>query len=583
MIMKKLFVFAAIILAAVACTKAEPENNIIENNGQGIPFSARISGNTLTKALADAGSTLTATWAVNEEVALIYNDGTAHKDVMRVESITDGVAFITGSLSGTPADNTDVTVIYPASAANGTTGEIKSNLLKTAQVGTLADIAANYDVRIGTGKLAVGGTATFKSNVTLANQFAIVKFTVKNDGSNIPVKPLVVTINAVDYSISPASATDVLYVALPAIDAKAVSFTATKDAVKYYCSKPSVTFAAGSFYRATLNMSSQLGLPGQFSVSATKKVTFSQGNLQWFYGGNTHKIYEDGNDLINDTYSYNGGVFTFADHQWDICGDNNYGGYRSVDNIAAHIDDYTSTHRIDLFVYASSGKYVGYRYVFHPFFANRDDHWPGASLRYGPDDSDISKTFHDWGYFNAILNGGDKMGMWRTLTKSEWAYLMNERADATSKRGFATVNGVRGIILLPDSWSGADITAVANLVTTDNSDAPAYDYAAAHWGDNTYDESGWAAMEAAGAVFLPAAGTLNPSDCVVRYHNVSNGGAAVSYWTSSYNPDVVPAAEIYKYAYAFDLGTADGKYSNWRFDNSSRAFGRAVRLVRDVE
>ena len=575
--MKKIFAIAAVILAVTACSKEEFDNSFNQNEGKGIPFSAKISGNIITKALADAGTTLTATWAVDEEVALIYNDGTARKDVMTVESIEDGVAFITGTLSGTPADNTDVTVIYPASAADGTTGNILSNLLEDDQVGTLADIAAKYDVRKGTGKLAVGGTATFKNNVTLTNQYAIVKFTVKNGGSNIAVKPLVITINAVDYTITPASATDELYVALPAIDTKAVSFTATKDAVNYYCSKPSITFAAGSFYRVTLNMSSQLGLPGQFSVSSTKKVVFSQGNLQWFYGGNTHKTMEEGVNSVNSGENYTGGVFTFADNQWDICGSNNAGYNRSKGQIASHINDYTNSNRLDLFSYASSGYFCTANYVYQPFFANNDEYW---GKTFGPSLDDMAGTKSDWGVFNAILNGGDTPNMWRTLTQPEWAYLINERADATSKRGLATVAGVRGVILLPDSWtkpgSAPEFVCVTNLVTTDNSDKPTYADASSHWGDNTYDAAGWADMEAAGAVFLPAAGTLDPATNAVKYNNVDDGNAGVSYWTSSYR-------DSREYAHAFDLGTADGKYSNWRFDKSSRPFGRAVRLVRDVK
>lgn len=577
-IMKKVFEIAAIILACVACNKAELDNYPVNYDGEGIPFRAKISA---TKALSEGVSGITATWAVDEEVALVYNDGTPRKDVMHVESVTAGAAVISGVLSGTPADKSDVTVIYPATAADGTTGNVLSNLLESAQVGTLADIASKYDVRKTAAKFQVDGSgASLNGPVSLTNQFAIFKFTVRGtDGSTpIEVNPLVITINAVDYTITPASATDVLYVALPAIDAKAVSFTATDGgSVKYYCSKPSVTFSAGAYYKSTLKMSSQLGLTGQFSVSSTKKVTFSQGNLQWFYGENIHKTAAAAVNSVNSGTHYNGGVFTFADNQWDICGSNNAGYNRSKGQIASHINDYTNSKRIDLFSYASSGYRSAGNYVYQPFFANNDEYW---SYTLGLDEADIAGTNSDWGIFNAILNGGDVPNMWRTLSQPEWAYLINERTDATSKRGFATVAGVRGVILLPDSWtkpgSAPEFVAVTNLVTTDNSDKPTYAYASSHWGDNTYDAAGWADMEAAGAVFLPAAGTLDPANNSVKYYNVGDGNAGVSYWTTSWRTSN-------RYAHAFDLGTADGQYSNWRFDQSSRPFGRAVRLVRDVE
>lgn len=572
--MKKYIAIAAMIFAVAACSKAELDNDFNDNEETGvigIPFSAAISNSATTKALADAGSSLTATWAVNEQVALIYNDGTARKDVMKVSKVEGGVAYITGTITGTPADNTDVIVIYPATAADGTTGNILSDLLKDDQVGTLADIAAKYDVRKGEGKLAIGATATFKSNISLTNQYAIFKFTVRaTDGTTpINVKPLVITINAVDYTITPATATDVLYVALPAISTKAVSFTATDgSSVKHYCSKPSITFSAGNYYQTTLKMSSQLGLPGQFSVGASKKVVFSQGNLQWFYGGNTHKTRVEGGDALLGSNNYNGGIFTFADHQWDICGVNNQGTDRSYSYIASKIGQYTSSNRIDLFAYATSGyRYGGTYYLSRPFAISNGEYW-ASSYTYG--ESNIAGSNCDWGVFNAILNGGDTPNMWRTLTKNEWDYLINTRDDATTKRGFATVNGVRGLIILPDSWSGSDIVYMDSIMTT--TDRPPK---TVNWSDNTYDGAAWTTMEANGALFLPASGQLTEaSGSAVSGHNAADNNAGVSYWSATRGTSSWQA-------YAFDLGY-NGEI-HWRFDNSSRGFARAVRLVRDVE
>ena len=567
--MKKVFEIAAIILAVVACNKAELDNTPANNDGDGIPFRAKISA---TKALSEGVSGITTTWAVDEEVALIYNDGTPRKDVILVESVTAGAAVISGVLSGTPADNSDVTVIYPATAADGTTGNVLPDLLESAQVGTLADIASKYDVRKAAAKFHVDGSgATLNGPVSLTNQFAIFKFTVRGtDGTTvINVNPLVITINAVDYTITPASATDVLYVALPAIDAKAVSFTATDDSsVKYYCSKPSVTFAAGAYYQTTLKMSSQLGLTGQFSVSNTKKVVFSQGNLQWFYGENIHKTRVAGSAVINGSNNYNGGVFVFADHQWDICGTNNGGTDRASGNIESKINDFTTSKRIDLFAYGTSGyKYSSTYYLNRPFTICNGTYW-SSSCAYG--ETDMAGTNSDWGVFNAILNGGDATNMWRTLTKNEWDYLINTRDGATDKRGFATVNGVRGLIILPDTWSGSAITPETNLMSaTDNPPATV------NWAANTYDGADWTTMEANGALFLPASGQVTEATgSAVSGHNVADNNAGVSYWTAT------RGGSSYK-AYAFDLGY--NAEIHWRFDNSSRGFARAVRLVRDVE
>ena len=64
-IMKKIFEIAAIILACVACNKAELDNYPVNYDGEGIPFRAKISA---TKALSEGVSGITATWAVDEEV-----------------------------------------------------------------------------------------------------------------------------------------------------------------------------------------------------------------------------------------------------------------------------------------------------------------------------------------------------------------------------------------------------------------------------------------------------------------------------------------------------------------------------------
>ena len=249
------------LLALAACNKIETNVQPVENN-EGIPFSATISvgNNATTKALAESGSTIVATWAVDETVALIHN---GVKDEMTVSAVNEGVATITGTIAGSPSDGDAVTVIYPASAADGTTGNIKADLLY-AQNGLLTgvgSIAANYDARKGTGTLKVNGTtASLNGNMTLDNQFAIFKFTTKSvpgeGGSlqNTNMTELTVTTGGQNYVITPASATSTLYAALPAVDGQTVSFTATDGSNLYAASKASVSFDAAKYYQSTVKM-----------------------------------------------------------------------------------------------------------------------------------------------------------------------------------------------------------------------------------------------------------------------------------------------------------------------------------------
>ena len=590
MIMKKVFGLAAILLALAACNKIDPvaQSTDQAETQQGIPFKATIT-QTSSKALADAGTTLTATWAVNEKIALVYEisygggSPTKYLVAANVDSVEGGTAIISATLSGVPDDNTPVTLIYPASAVDETTKELKTKLL-VAQNGLLTgenSISEKYDVRTGSGNLAIAGvSATLKNSVSLSNEFAIYKFTL-----NAPASAFRVTVDAVDYVATPVSETDVIYMALPPFSGKAVSFKATESGVDYYFSAPSVSLAAGTYYRSDLSAKLKTNpgrLNGAFSVASGKQVYFSQGNLQWFNGGNTHKTNSDTSPTTTpiDAHNYNGGTFIFADHQWDICGGENEPTARKWGSIGDNIARFTSDKRIDLFMYASSGKYLGRGdYHYKPFAVCNNDYWGGeGGYAFGPLTADMAGTDSDWGVFNAILNGSDETGQWRTLTQPEWYYLINTRDNATNLRGAATVNGIRGIVILPDGWTGS-FTPITDKVYKGGDDSMVL----FNWTDNVYDVAAWTAMEATGAVFLPAAGTLDPGNCTIGFHNVDDTHAGASYWTSSYD-DSKAAEEQRAYAYAFDLGTGGNQYGwgNWRFDHSSRPFGRAVRLVQDV-
>ena len=127
--------------------------------------------------------------------------------------------------------------------------------------------------------------------------------------------------------------------------------------------------------------------------------------------------------------------------------------------------------------------------------------------------SDYSATV-DWGV-NAISNGGNVPNQWRTLSHSEWGYIFSGRPYATLKYGTGSVNGVHGLIVLPDRWITPDGCSFHSGMNG--------------WTNNNYNLLQWDSMEAAGAVFLPAAG---------RRHNSSGNGVdginnSGCYWTSS--------------------------------------------------
>lgn len=163
-------------------------------------------------------------------------------------------------------------------------------------------------------------------------------------------------------------------------------------------------------------------LSGVFSVGPNTHVKFSKGNLQ---------------------YQATTATWRFAEKQYDMIGaananaSANYGGW------------------IDLFGWATSGWDCGNTY-YMPYEQGYVDNY-SLGMGYGPlpvGTASLTGEYAncDWGVYNAISNGGNKAGMWRTLTQAEWEYLINGRTNAANKYGLACIEGQNGLVVLPDNW-----------------------------------------------------------------------------------------------------------------------------------
>ena len=85
----------------------------------------------------------------------------------------------------------------------------------------------------------------------------------------------------------------------------------------------------------------------------------------------------------------------------------------------------------------------------------------------------------------------------------EWCYLILTRTDAELKYGTGNVNGIGGLIILPDDWvlpTGCSFTP--GVI----SKSPFAAASSNDWTLNNYTLLQWEKMEAAGAIFLPASG-----------------------------------------------------------------------------
>ena len=173
--LKTIFGMAAFAIMAVACSNdddvlnsQQPEQHAKE---QGIPFIATISASQAddqTRAVGESGNTFTSNYVKDEQVYLLYQIGNSKYEATATVTEVDGSgnATIEATLESGIANNTEVTLIYPASAAaTNKSGNIKDGIL-SEQVGTLSAVP---DIRKGTSTFVVdGGTATLADGTTLA-------------------------------------------------------------------------------------------------------------------------------------------------------------------------------------------------------------------------------------------------------------------------------------------------------------------------------------------------------------------------------------------------------------------------------
>lgn len=253
---------AVLALTMAACSNDMEQPAAVQpapgNAGEGIPFSATIStGSATTRALTEENGTIISTWAKGEQVALIHNGVV---DVMTIENDPDenGNVTITGTLKGSPKNNDDVTVVFPASAVDKDEKTVKTDLLN-AQDGTLATIATDLNLRQSDGaKLKVGElTATLSGTVTLANQIAIVKFSLSDGYNALAAKQFVIKDGSdnVLTTVTPSEATSNLYVAMaPATNAAAFKFEATVGDFTYTYEKSGVILEASTYYQSPIKM-----------------------------------------------------------------------------------------------------------------------------------------------------------------------------------------------------------------------------------------------------------------------------------------------------------------------------------------
>lgn len=262
-------------------------------------------------------------------------------------------------------------------------------------------------------------------------------------------------------------------------------------------------------------------LGGPFSVSNSKKVVFSKGNLQYHALSNTWR---------------------FAEHQYDYIGqDNSY--------IAASYDGW-----IDLFGWGT-----------------------GTNPTLVSTNVNDYSTFADWG-----MTAVDDIGSyWYTMKGDEWDYMLktilaNPGVNCRNTNSFnmpspsatysnsaryvkAIVESKTGLIIFPDCYVHPDGVSISSTITSYND---SYGYF-----NRFVITSGWDKMELAGAVFLSAAGERQG----ITINNVTTYG---NYYASDYTGNAG------YHCYFRDGSSMNSKAST--YPTSNKSYGYSVRLVRDI-
>ena len=293
---------------------------------------------------------------------------------------------------------------------------------------------------------------------------------------------------------------------------------------------------------------------GEFSVSADKKVYFSQGNLQ---------------------YSPADDKWRFADNQYDVIGQTN-----------SQISD-TYDGWIDLFGWGTAGEPNGednihYKYCYKPTDRTSTPKSYGNGI-YGPAgpkskyDCELTGEYYkyDWGY-NKIKNGENKRELWRTLTAEEWEYLLFARPRAMQLLALGDIGGIKGLFIFPDDYKDKD-----DLL---NLGEDGYNSYWDLWNTGFYDKysdfniwnsltlKDWKKLEKKGVVFLPTAG--------IRYgKGVASVNSKGYYWSSTPQPVNLgfPSCAYFAKTVAFH-GAGVLLYKQQERDE-----GCSVRLVTDVD
>lgn len=504
---------------------------------------------TVTATMADNGTKvsysedlsnhrLNPSWAVNDIIIGFDNAATPKTYGYKVELIRDGVAYLAiitsgvyaGSSTVNPAEGTRMYMFYApgmkpsdinisdksltVDISNQSVDTVPALMMASATVadGGLSLSFTNQTAIIGINNPTMANGNTAYTGITLSGNGINTKVKFDLGGASGALRATYTTPGTITKAVNLTSGSsgstsgNVYIVACPLTTSADLTFTANNDGANF--TKMGRTMAAGGYYHTAPKF-----VIKYFSVSATKKVFFTKGNLYWDKSSASYKMesnqydYRNFNSKTDDKAVING-VQT-------ITPANTVGSLFWVANTDGTNAPYNDSFNTS--VTYSTSNYL---------FTNASADTPNASF---------------------IVAG--ETGKYRTLSDSEWSYLLNTRSG--NKFAKAKYKNVNGLLIFPDNYSG---TTSGSGIATVNGSTDAYP-------SGNITDAVWTELENAGAVFLPATGYRDGGQIKQPESGL--------YWASTFGSSP-QAKNLFFSASSLSIGTGN------------RNFARAIRLVYDA-
>ena len=505
--MKKLSLVIAALAMVLGITQCKKQENPVGGKliTQEVTFTTSF-GDGSKLGVTETGGTLDLSWQVGDEIKVTDNAATPNVSTLECTSVSEGGK--TGTFEGT------ITCI--------------ENAELTFTVGNEPDYMDQHFTEINESEIYLVGESDFEQSGNYEVDMTLPYAILKVDLTELATAEAAIVSVKIGDAVEPiAKVTGVktgacqVYLLLPlaATGQTTLKFTNTtsnKTITHTYSLAPNGFYTGGGTggyapIEPDTPTAPAGALPRLFTVSAGEdredgtdddvKVWFSQGNLQyvkssstWQFAANQYETVEGDGQGVGEDYANQGIVGLFG---WGTSGWDNGNEYFLPYN----------THYLGEEDYDPEFPENPYRNVGLGYGPIKDGHG-GFNLT---DNYEYEFAEADWGVHNAIANGGNEAGIWRTLSGDEWYYLFDEYSGHEARRGKykknVMVNGVRGFLIAPDDWNLENYPLQSEY-------------------NGTSSPLTWEAAEDAGLVFLPAAGYRDGT-------YVSSVNEDGSYWSSS--------------------------------------------------